>query len=153
MSLTATLKKVEEERNELKAANEAMEAAHAEKISELEGAVAERDSKVGVALKELADCVGELEKRNAKIADLEKQAGELAEQVKTEKAAREKAEQALADPSFAISDGAEPVSDGGEAGEIQKSLSEQLAAIEDPAEKNKFYKANKDAIKAESRKA
>ena len=31
MSLTATLKKVEEERNELKAANEAMEAAHAEK--------------------------------------------------------------------------------------------------------------------------
>lgn len=140
MSLTSTLKKVEDERDELKAAIENMKAAHVEKIAELEGIVAERDGKIAEMDKDSAVKVAEFEAAQGKILDLEKQAGELAEQVKTEKAAREKAEQALADPSFLLSNGAPPVGDGGEATE-PKSKSEWHAeynAIEDPSERASF---------------
>lgn len=141
MSLTATLKKVEEERNELKAANEALVAAHAEKVTELENRIAESDGKIAELDKDSAVKIAEIEAVQVKVADLEKQAGELLEQVAAKQVALEKAEQALADPAFAmLSNGEKPVADGGDA-VAPKSKAELLAeynAIDDPTERGDF---------------
>jgi chromosome segregation ATPase len=131
-----------EERDNAKAETERVRAEVTEKLTAHEATID--------TLK--AEAVAAVQAHEAAIAEIQGKVDGLAEERDAITAECEKLQRALADPAFvaAGAQGEKPVDGGGDASD-GKTLTEQLNAITDPTERAKFYKANRAAIKAESK--
>lgn len=143
--LTKALNDITELEKERDAANQAKTAAEAS-LEEAQGKVTALEGEKQTLEEEKATLAADLEKKTAKITELEQSI-----EAEKGKVTQLEGQLALSPAHLDLSNGRKPVSAGdGDTGDTQ-DIWDEYKAIKDPEKRSKFWRENKDAINAARR--